>query len=376
MTATSYAEMNRRRTDWSEVKDRIDMAAVATALLGPAPGRRGSRGLWWNCPFHDDKHPSLTVTPGKPWWKCFGCGAHGDAATLLMRARGLDFPRAVEWLADQAGIMPQSQTKVSSDEQREELGADPRQPSGIPLAAALALEKTAEKRLWTTEGAKALAYLRGRGLHDETIRSARLGITVGVSIPKKDGNGKWTASGITIPWFDGDRLALVKIRQPEGRRPKYGEAFRDNPAIFPGRSSLRPGKPLIMCEGEFDCLLLRQELAEYEFSIVTLGSASSRVSPAIQDRMLMTPTWYLALDADQAGDKNAATWPARAKRIRPPAPFKDWGDLHRAGFNAIRFHWGGILKRPVSPPEVLLAQRWEPEENAADDTQSDAASGQ
>ena len=38
---------------------------------------------------------------------------------------------------------------------------------------------------------------------------------------------------MTIPWFDGDRLAMVKIRQPEGKSPKYGEAFRDRPTLYP-----------------------------------------------------------------------------------------------------------------------------------------------
>ena len=90
-----------------------------------------------------------------------------------------------------------------------------------------------EKRLWTPEGARRLAYLRGRGLEDETIRAARLGFTPGVMIPKKDGTGTWKASGVTIPWFDRDRLAIVKIRQPKGREPKYGEAFRDRPAALP-----------------------------------------------------------------------------------------------------------------------------------------------
>jgi hypothetical protein len=238
--------------------------------------------------------------------------------------------------------------------------ATSQQPSGIPLADALALVETAEKALWTTTaGVTALTYLQRRGLEPDTIRAARLGYTAGVMVPKRDGTGEWTVRGVTIPWFDGDRLALIKIRQPPGREPKYGEAYRNNPAIFPGPSSLRPGKPLILCEGEFDCLLLRQELVEHGVSIVTLGSASCRVNQAIQDRMLASPVWYLALDADQAGDKNAAAWPpARAKRVRPPVPHKDWGEVHAAGFNMIRFIWGGILKRPVSPPEVLLAQRW------------------
>src|SRR5262245_35867969 len=71
------------RLDWNAIKSQIDVAKIATALFGPAPGRRGERGrrLWWRCPFHEDKNPSLGIEPGKPWWRCFGCGEHGDAAS-------------------------------------------------------------------------------------------------------------------------------------------------------------------------------------------------------------------------------------------------------------------------------------------------------
>ena len=76
------------RLDWSAIRDRIDLAAVATSLLGPAPGRRGGKGrLWWKCPFHDDKNPSFHVNPIKGTWKCYGCSEHGDAAALVMKLR-------------------------------------------------------------------------------------------------------------------------------------------------------------------------------------------------------------------------------------------------------------------------------------------------
>ena len=58
------------RIDWPTIRDRVDLAAVATALLGPAPGRRGEKGrrLWWPCPFHEDKNPSFVIDPGKAGW--------------------------------------------------------------------------------------------------------------------------------------------------------------------------------------------------------------------------------------------------------------------------------------------------------------------
>jgi hypothetical protein len=350
--------------DWSEVKNRIDLGLIATALLGPSPGRRGARGrLWWRCPFHDDKNPSFNVDPRKGTWNCFGCSEHGDAADLVMKRLGVPFPEAVRWLADQSnmtvGPRP-GQSKHTNPSIREHSGPERKAPSGVPLADALALVRDAERRLWMPEGATALRYLRNRGLEHQTIRAARLGwtsCTEGVA---------WQPPGVVIPWFDGDRLALVKVRPPDEwrerfpekkRPPKYIQGFQDRPSIFPSPSAVRPGKGVVACEGEFDALLMAQELADLDVSVITFGSASARPDPSTLDLLSTAPAWYLALDADQAGDTSAASWPARARRVRPPAPYKDWTEFHQAGFNNIRCLWAGILTRPRTSWDELAAKR-------------------
>jgi CHC2 zinc finger len=338
--------------DWSDIRDRIDLADVATALLGPAPGRRGERGRrrWWPCPFHEDKNPSFAVEPGKRWWKCYGCSEHGDAASLVMRLRGLTFPEAVRWLAEQAGIVMPSRGKLirprpPADKPGKAAARPPDPPSGLPLADALALVEHAAKRIWTPEGADALEYLRGRGLTDETISQARLGWTPGVSIPTKDGARFWTVKGIVIPWLDGDRLALVKIRRPEGSKPpRYVEAYRDRPGIYPGFTVVQPGRPLIVVEGELDALLLGQALGDLA-AVLTLGPASVRPEGSTYLPMLAAPAWYLAHDADGAGDKAASGWPARAIRVRPPGPYKDWTEAAQARI-ALRRWWTDRLGGP------------------------------
>jgi len=204
----------------------------------------------------------------------------------------------------------------------------------LPLADGLKLVEEAAGRLWTPEGGEALAYLRGRGLTEATIKAARIGWTPRVSIPVKDGARFWDVSGILIPWLDRDRLAMVKIRRPSGSEPKYAEAFRDRPAIFPTHSVVRPGKPLVVVEGEFDALLVGQEPADLA-AVVTLGSASARPEGPTFLAMLPSPTWFVATDADEAGDKAASGWPARARRVRPPRG-KDWTDAHLAGIKLRR----------------------------------------
>ena len=79
--------------------------------------------------------------------------------------------------------------------------------------------------------------------------------------------------------------------------------------------------------------------------------------------MLRCPTWFIALDGDKAGDDAAAEWPARAVRVRPPAPDKDWTEAVQSGVNLRRW-WsdrlGGIEAPERSTWDELAARRWGP----------------
>lgn len=332
------------RIEWSEVRDRTDLAAVATNLLGPAHQRKGQR-LLWPCPFHEDRNPSFQVDLNRKSWRCWTCAVGGDAADLVQKVNHCDFPAAVRFLADLSGVIPASRGTsvgppavpvVSKAPER-----SPEQPTGLPLEEASTLVKESAGCLWGPGGRAALAYLHGRGLTDETIRAAGLGFTPVVSIYTRAGDRRFRFSGIVIPWRDGGRLTRIKIRRTDEGKPKYAEAYSDRPLIFPDPAVIRPGKPLIVCEGEFDCLLLAQQLPEA--SVITLGSASARTDPAVLSRMLSAPRWFIALDADAAGDSAAAKFPASAVRVRPPDPDKDWGEVHAGGANRIRYHWGRHL---------------------------------
>ena len=131
---------------------------------------------------------------GKDVWQCFGCKEHGDAAALVMKVRSVAFPEAVQWPGRTSGEIPLCgtvQTQVLRPQKavpsplrgRFCCGINASGPSFLLalltrhqaspwLDSRLVLvRETAEKRLWMAEGARALAYLRGRGLDDETIRS-------------------------------------------------------------------------------------------------------------------------------------------------------------------------------------------------------------
>jgi hypothetical protein len=134
-------------------------------------------------------------------------------------------------------------------------------------------------------------------------------------------------------------------------------AYNDRPTLYPGDEAIRQGHPLVIVEGEFDALLLGQELSDLA-AVVTLGSSSNRPDIWSRARMLAAPVWFAAHDADKAGDGAASGWPARAQRIRPPDPFNDWTEAAQAGIN-LRLWWARRLGGECLWRE-LVAMRWGP----------------
>ncbi|MGH8862920.1 MAG: CHC2 zinc finger domain-containing protein, partial [Jatrophihabitantaceae bacterium] len=64
----------------------------------------GGGNLKGICPFHDEKSPSLSVSPSRGLYHCFGCGAGGDVIRFMQNIEHLDFTDAVERLAGRSGI--------------------------------------------------------------------------------------------------------------------------------------------------------------------------------------------------------------------------------------------------------------------------------
>lgn len=112
------------------------------------------------------KSPSFTVNEEKGFFHCFGCGAHGDAIGFEMRAHHLSFTEAVERLASECGL---EVPKATPEERRVEA-----RRASLHDAMESACQFY-EKHLRGPAGREGLAYLRGRGLSDDTIARFRLG---------------------------------------------------------------------------------------------------------------------------------------------------------------------------------------------------------
>ena len=346
--------VGRDRLDWSEIRDRVNLAAVATALLGPAPGRRGEKGrrLWWPCPFHEDKNPSFVVERGKPWWRCWGCGEHGDAPELVMRLQGVSFPEAVRWLAEQAGVLaisgkpPTRLTPRATSQPAKAPECPATHSSGLPLARCLESGGGCSETIVGARGSERTC-LPPRPRTDPRDDQGRA--------PRVDARNVHSRPGgdaVLDGRRDGDSLARWRSPGDDQDPPPRGERTEvrrsvSRPAYhLPSPLDRSPWLPLVVCEGELDCVLLAQALGDLA-AVVTLGIASARPEGSTYLAMLPAPSWYIATDGDAAGDKAAAGWPARAIRVKPPNG-KDWTEAHRAGIDLRRW-WIAHLDATEAP---------------------------
>src|SRR5437879_7067675 len=110
--------MPRPRSDDTvdQIKSRLDLVEVVQQYV---PLRKRGRELWGLCPFHPEKTPSFKVDPQRQSWHCFGCDKGGDLFSFVEQVEKVDFRRALELLADRAGV--ELQDRSPADRQRSEL---------------------------------------------------------------------------------------------------------------------------------------------------------------------------------------------------------------------------------------------------------------
>ena len=148
------------RSDVEKIKGSIDIVSVISGYVNLKKRGRTYVGL---CPFHTEKTPSFHVDSTRQTYKCFGCGKGGDAFNFLMEMKGLSFVEALHELARQAGVSLEKPDRARSSEKRR-----------LYEANRMALEFY-RSALHSPRGEGAMAYLRERGLAQETIDEFELG---------------------------------------------------------------------------------------------------------------------------------------------------------------------------------------------------------
>ena len=131
--------------------------------------RRGVN-LLANCPFHDEKTPSFTISPAKGIYKCFGCGKSGNSVTFLMEHENISYVEAIRYLAKKYNI-----TLEETEATGEEIQKTQEKESLYVLNDFVT--KYFQKNLLETEIGKTLAltYFKERGFTEKTIQDFQLG---------------------------------------------------------------------------------------------------------------------------------------------------------------------------------------------------------
>ncbi len=305
-----------------EVRQKNDIVDVVSQYVKLT--RKGS-SYFGLCPFHNEKTPSFSVTPGKQMYYCFGCGAGGNVFNFIMEYENYTFGEALKHLADRAGVeLPKIEYSKEVREKAQE------------RAELLEINKQAAQyfyyQLRTEKGAQGYQYLAGRGLSEETMRKFGLGYS------DKFGGGLYQF--LKSKGYSDDRLRDSGLFNVDERHGMYDKFW--NRVIFPimdvnnrvigfGGRVMGDGKPkylnspetkifdksrnlyglnvarttrrkyLILCEGYMDVISMHQ--AGFTNAVASLGTALTSGHASLLKRY--TQEVLLLYDSDEAGVRAA-----------------------------------------------------------------------
>lgn len=305
-----------------EVRERNDIVDV---ISGYVKLQRKGSSYFGLCPFHNEKSPSFSVSPGKQMYYCFGCGAGGNVFTFLMEYENYTFPEAMKILAERAGVALPEREYSQEERKQQDLRTQ-----------ILELNKMAAKyfyyQLRSENGKQAMDYLKGRQLTDETIKSFGLGFAnkysndlyrymkqKGVSdellkesglmnVDEKQGMYDKFWNRVIFPIMDANsRVIGFGGRVMGDGKPKYlnspetkvFDKSRNLYGLNVARTSRK--KNLLVCEGYMDVISLHQ--AGFKNAVASLGTALTTQHAGLLKRY--TDEVILTYDSDEAGTRAA-----------------------------------------------------------------------
>lgn len=304
----------------NEVLARNDIVDV---IGGYASLRKKGSNYEACCPFHHEKTPSFKVNREKQMYHCFGCGVGGNVFTFVMEYENLNFPEAVERLAERAGIQLPEKSMSAQERSREQYKITLKEMNKTAAAYFHYILKHSQN------GQRAYGYFRDtRGLTDDTINKFALGYSdiykddlyrymrskgytdeqlkqSGlVDISERDGGVDkfWNRAMIPILDINGKVIAFGGRVLGDGK-PKYintsdTAVFDKSHTLFAmniARRSRRKG--FICCEGYMDVISMHQ--AGFDNAVASLGTAFTFGHANIIKRY--ADEVYLAYDSDGAG---------------------------------------------------------------------------
>lgn len=148
----------------NEIKQKLDIVDVVGSYVSLKKSGRNYKGL---CPFHSEDSPSFMVSQELQIYKCFGCGEAGDMYKFVEKIEGVEFGKALEILADKAGVKLEKTSLNAHQDAQKKL---------LYEINHLACEYYSYLLTKHDAGKLGLKYLKDkRGLSDKTIKDFRLG---------------------------------------------------------------------------------------------------------------------------------------------------------------------------------------------------------
>ena len=306
-----------------EIKSRLNIADVLSEYikLQPAGGNFKAK-----CPFHQEKTPSLMVSPDKQMWHCFGCGKGGDIFAFVMEMEGLSFPEAIRLLAPKAGV--EITNYKGQDNSRRNRLLD------VLVEAGLFYQKQLLAKNQLAE--VACHYLKEeRLLVDETIEYWQIGwapndwqmlsdhlqrqnytenelLLAGLNSQAATGQRFYDRfrGRIMFPWHDvnGNLLgfsARVLPQLDDGKSGKYinspqnliYDKGRQLFGLWRAKTAIKEADCAVVVEGQMDCIMAHQQ--GFKNVVATSGTALTEDHLKLLKRY--TENLILAFDMDQAG---------------------------------------------------------------------------
>ncbi|XME01280.1 DNA primase [Lachnospiraceae bacterium C1.1] len=276
------------------------------------------------CPFHSEKSPSFSVTPGKQIYHCFGCGVSGNVITFIMNYENCSFPEAVKILADKAGVkLPEaeySEEAKRKNHERQRLFEIQKEAAGFYYKTLrshegeVGMKYFIERKLsretmqsfglgFSGKSGHVIAYLKSKGYTEKELMKSGL-----VNFDEKRGMSDKFWNRVMFPIMDvQNRVIGFGGRVMGDGKPKYLNSpetaiFEKGKNLYGLNAARRTRKGyMIACEGYMDVISLHQ--AGFTEAVASLGTAFTPEHARILKRY--TNDIRLTYDSDEAGIKAA-----------------------------------------------------------------------
>lgn len=296
-----------------EIRSKLDIVDVVSSYI---PLTKQGKNFFGVCPFHDDNHPSMSVSREKQIYRCFSCGASGNVFTFVQNYEQISFRETLALLAKQAGVELTGNFKVSEKKSKYD---------HFYQIYDLSM-RIYQNNMMSNIGLSAKKYLKERGITDSIIKEFGIGLAGGTSdqltklLEKKGYLVKdLNAIGLSIqerdiyqdrimfPLFDtyGKCVGFSGRRYLNEEGSKYINT-KETPIFIKGntlynyhraREHVRLKKQVLVMEGFMD--VIRSSTADVKNVVALMGTAMTHEQVLLLKRL--SNDIVLCFDGDDAG---------------------------------------------------------------------------